>query len=92
MSIAGPAGHSYFLEAAYLGEDHGRDLLGGEGLGLAEVFNLDDGVARAALLDNLEGPRLNVLLDNGVAEGPANQSPIEKGYQCTDPAGAGPFE
>lgn len=41
---------------AYLSEDHGGNLLGGEGLGLAEVLNLDDGVSRGALLNDLEGP------------------------------------
>ncbi len=61
---------------AYLGEDHGGYLLGRESLGLAEVFDLDDRVARAALLNDLEGPRLNVLLDDGVAERSADQSPM----------------
>jgi len=58
---------------AYLGKNHGRDLLRGESLGLTEVLNLDDRVS--TLLNDLEGPGLDVLLDNRVAEGPANQSP-----------------
>lgn len=60
----------------HLGEDHGGDLLGGESLGLAEVLNLNHGVA--ALLDDLEGPRLDILLDNGVIEGTSDKSPVEK--------------
>lgn len=51
---------------AHLGEDHGRDLLGGKGLGLALELNLDDGLATA--VDDLEGEVLHVGLDLGVAE------------------------
>lgn len=40
----------------HLGEDHGRDLLGGEGLLLAEVLDLNEG--GAVLVDNGEGPVL----------------------------------
>ena len=60
--------------AAYLGKDHGGDLLGRESLGLTEVLNLNDGIL--ALLDNLEGPGLDVLLDDGVIERTTNQSPV----------------
>ena len=46
----------------HLGEDHGRDFLGGEGLVLAEVGDLDEG--GAILLDHLEGPVGHVLQSN----------------------------
>ena len=49
----------------HLHKDHGRDLLGGEGLLLAKVVNLDEG--GAVLVDNLERPMGHVLLDVGVA-------------------------
>jgi hypothetical protein len=68
------------MRLAYLGKNHGGNLLGGEGLGLAKVLDLNDGVAGTALLNNLEGPRLDVLLDNGIAERPANQSPVMDSY------------
>jgi hypothetical protein len=58
---------------AYLGEDHGGDLLGRELLVLAEVLNLDLGAA--VVIDNLEGPRLDVLLDGRVIETTTNQTP-----------------
>jgi hypothetical protein len=59
---------------SYLAEDHGGDLLRGESLGLVEVLNLD---ARAAIVaDDLEWPRLNVLLDGWVVESPTNQTPV----------------
>lgn len=60
----------------YLEENHGRDLLGGELLGLVEVLDLNLGVA--AIVDNLEGPRLDVLLDGGVIEAATDQTPREK--------------
>jgi len=56
----------------HLEEDHGGDLLGGEGLGLAEVLDLDLGVA--AVVDNLEGPGLDVLLDGGVIEAATDET------------------
>ena len=56
-----------------LHEDHRRDLLGREGLGLAEVLDLDDGVA--ALVNDLEGPGLSVLLDDVLVESPTDQTP-----------------
>ena len=59
--------------AVYLEEDHGGDLLGREGLGLAQVLNLNHGVG--ALLDDLEGPGLDVLLDGGVIESAADKTP-----------------
>lgn len=55
----------------HLGEHHGRDLLWGEGLGLALELNLDVGLA--TLLDDLEGEVLHVGLDLRVLELAANQ-------------------
>lgn len=60
----------------YLEENHGRDLLGGELLGLVEVLDLNLGVA--AIVDNLEGPRLDVLLDGGVIEAATDQTPRDE--------------
>lgn len=57
----------------HLGENHGGDLLGGEGLGLVQVLNLDHGVS--TLVDDLEGPRLNILLDDGVFESSSDKTP-----------------
>lgn len=42
-------------EQTYLAEDHGGDLGRSEGLGLAKVLNLDEGLALSTLND-LEGP------------------------------------
>lgn len=58
---------------AYLDQNHGRDLLGGELLGLTEVLNLDLGVA--VVIDDLERPGLLVLLDGGVIVAATDQSP-----------------
>lgn len=57
----------------YLNQNHGRDLLGGELLGLAEVLNLDLGVA--VVINDLEGPGLLILLDGGVIVATTDQSP-----------------
>ena len=57
----------------HLGENHGGDLLGGEGLGLVQVLNLDHGVS--TLVDDLEGPGFDILLDDGVLESSSNQTP-----------------
>jgi hypothetical protein len=56
----------------HLDENHGGDFLGGETLGLAEVLDLDDGVA--VVVDDLEGPRLDVGLDGRVVESPTNET------------------
>jgi len=61
-------------DKSYLGEDHGGDFLRGEALGLAKVLDLYLGVA-VAIVNNLEGPCLAVLLDNGVVEWPADEAP-----------------
>jgi hypothetical protein len=56
----------------HLGKDHGGDLLGRELLVLTEVLDLDLGAA--VVIDNLEGPRLDVLLDSRVIETTTNQT------------------
>jgi hypothetical protein len=61
-------------------EDHGGDLLGGEGVGAAEVLDLDLGVA-VAIINDLEGPRVHVLLDDGVLEAATDQTPGRDGGQ-----------
>ena len=61
---------------ANLDEDHGGDLLGGECLLLAKVLNLDLGVA--AIVNDGEGPGLDVLLDGGVIEAATDQTPVVK--------------
>jgi hypothetical protein len=58
----------------HLGKDHGGDLLGRELLVLTEVLDLDLGAA--VVIDNLEGPRLDVLLDSRVIETTTNQTPV----------------
>ena len=50
----------------HLDEDHGRDLLGAEGLLLAEVLDLDEG--GTVLLNDLEWPVGHILLDIGIAK------------------------
>lgn len=62
------------MAVAYLGEDHGGDLLGGEGVDTVEVVNLNLGVA-GTIIDNLEGPRLLVLLDSGVIDAATDKTP-----------------
>ena len=57
----------------HLDEDHGGDLLRGESLLLTEVLNGDLGAA--IVVDDLEGPGLDVLLDGGVIESAANETP-----------------
>jgi hypothetical protein len=50
----------------HLGEDHGGDLLGGEGLGLALELDLDDGLA--GTVDDLEGEVLHIGLNLSIGE------------------------
>ena len=57
---------------AHLDEDHGRNLFGGEVLGLALVLDLDDGLA--GLVDDLEGEVLHIGLDLLVGELATNQT------------------
>lgn len=66
---------SKVCNGSYLDQDHGRDLLSGELLGLTEVLDLDLGVA--VVVDNLEGPGLHVLLDGRVIEAATDQTPEE---------------
>jgi hypothetical protein len=61
---------------SYLEEDHGGDLLGGEGLLLAEVVNLDLGLA--SIVKDLERPRLHVFLDGGVIEAATDKTPLRE--------------
>ena len=61
-----------FFVFTCLGENHGRDLLGREGVGAIEVLNLDLGVA--VVVNDLEGPGLNVLLDGGILEATTDQT------------------
>lgn len=60
--------------STYLEEDHGGDFLGRERLGLAEVLNLNLGLS--AIVNDLEGPRLNILLDGGVIEAATDKTPV----------------
>ena len=50
----------------HLGENHGGDLLGGEGLGLALELDLDDGLA--GTVDDLEGEVLHIGLNLSIVE------------------------
>lgn len=61
------------VRKTYLGEDHGRDLLGRELLLLAEVLDLDLGLA--SIINDSERPGLNILLDGGVIEAATDQTP-----------------
>ena len=57
----------------YLGQNHGGDLLRREDLVLTKVLDLNH---RAAFLVNdLEWPRLDILLDCGVIESSSDQPP-----------------
>jgi len=56
---------------AHLGQDHGGNLLGCEGLALALELDLDDGLA--ATVDDLEGEVLHVGLNLGIVELASNQ-------------------
>lgn len=58
---------------ANLGEDHGRNLLGRESLGLLEVLDLDHGLVAGS--DDLERPGLDILLDDGIVKATANETP-----------------
>jgi hypothetical protein len=58
----------------YLNQDHGGDFLGRESLGFAEVLDFDDGVT--TLVNDLERPGLNILLDHWVFEASSDQTPI----------------
>ena len=68
------------MRRSYLDEDHGGDLLGGESLGLTEVLNLDHG--GTVCVGDLEGPRLDILLDGGIVETTTDKTPVK---QCQGP-------
>ena len=57
----------------HLDEDHGGDFLGRESLGLVEVLDLDLG--GSIVVNDLERPGLDVLLDGGVIESAADKTP-----------------
>jgi hypothetical protein len=57
----------------HLDKDHGGDLLGRESLLLSEVLDLDLG--GSIVVNDLERPGLNVLLDGGVIESAADKTP-----------------
>lgn len=65
---------SRYSGQTHLAEDHGGDLLGREGLGLAEVLDLNLGVV--VVVNNLEWPRLDILLDGWVIESATDQTPV----------------
>jgi hypothetical protein len=74
--MAGIAESLHGVVCAYLEENHGGDLLGGELLLLAEVVNLNLGLA--VVVDDLERPGLDVLLDGGVIETTADKTPMRE--------------
>jgi len=57
----------------YLAEDHGGDLLRGEGLGLTQIIDLDEGIA--VPVDDLEGPGLDILLDRLIVKPATDETP-----------------
>lgn len=57
----------------YLAEDHSRDLLWGEILSLTKVLNLHHRLS--AVVGDLEGPSLDILLDSRIVESATNQTP-----------------
>ena len=57
----------------HLGQDHGGDLLGGEGLVSLICPCLDLDMGLGALLNDLEGVELDVILDSLVSPVSANQ-------------------
>lgn len=57
-----------------LGENHGGDLLWGEDLVLSEVLNLNH--RGSILVNDLEWPRLGVLLDGWVVRATSDKTPM----------------
>lgn len=57
----------------YLHQHHGRNFLGSESLGLSQVVDLHGGVS--TLVDDLERPRFNILLDNRILIPPTDETP-----------------
>jgi hypothetical protein len=66
----------------HLDEDHGGDFLGRESLGLVEVLDLDLG--GSIVVNDLERPGLDVLLDGGVIESAADKTPGMAVRDCPD--------
>jgi hypothetical protein len=66
----------------HLDEDHGGDFLGRESLGLVEVLDLDLG--GSIVVNDLERPGLDVLLDGGVIESAADKTPGMAVRDCSD--------
>lgn len=77
--ISTSSGTDFCGRISNLDEDHGGDLLGGETLGLAEVLNLNGGVA--LVVNDLEGPALHILLDGGLIELATDQTPVNGGQR-----------
>lgn len=69
LDLLAELGLSHFL---HLHEHHGGDLLGREDLGLFQVFDLNHWVA--ALVNDLEWPRLDILLDCWVVESSSDET------------------
>ena len=61
------------MQDPYLEKNHGGDFLRRESLGLAEVLNLDHWVS--TLVNDLEWPRLDILLDGGIVESSSDKTP-----------------
>ena len=59
--------------SAHLAQHHGRDLLWGECLRLAQVLDLDFRVVLE--VHDLEWPRFDILLDGGIIESSSNEAP-----------------
>jgi hypothetical protein len=57
----------------YLAQNHSRDLLRREDLRFIQVVDLNHGAS--ILINDFEWPRLDILLDSGVIESSADQSP-----------------
>jgi len=60
------------MRSADLAQHHGGDLLRGEDLGLIEVLDLHLGAV--VVVNDLEWPRLDVLLHGWVVESPTDQA------------------
>jgi len=65
----------------HLDEDHGGHFLGRESLGLVEVLDLDLG--GSIVVDDLERPGLDVLLDGGVIKSAADKTPEMAVRDCS---------
>jgi hypothetical protein len=66
-----------YITATNLVEDHGRNLLWREGLCLSQILNLYHRIS--ALINDLEWPGLNILLDSVIIETATNETPRDVG-------------